>query len=346
MKINRNNYEAFFLDYLEDRLSVQEQQKLHRFLENNPDLKKELEFAEATSLPEANLTFPRKQQLYKSRFDREEDFNKTAVEWVENTLSPEDKKEFEAYLNAHPKQKKEAEEFCKTILIPDDKIVFGNKNSLYRKTPRKALLWWLGRVAAVLVLGVLLFQFINRNKDNVTSLQTAEIRQTVNTSSTANKQPINKNTKLNTKRHIAEPLKPIPAKTPAHITSNQAVTLATIKNLPKKNNVPEIHPIEQVPNRLPSLMAEINYSGQLQIAVHTIPRKNEIENKIKLPLLASTLKKNLDLNHLSKAGLNLVDNLLGDRFSYDKGPDGKIRKYEFNSQILAFAIPVNSKEKK
>ena len=42
-EINRDNYEAYFLDSLEGSLTKEEQLALNQFLEQNPDLKEELE---------------------------------------------------------------------------------------------------------------------------------------------------------------------------------------------------------------------------------------------------------------------------------------------------------------
>ena len=39
MKINRDNYEAYFLDYHEGHLSLEMVRELHLFIEQNPDLK-------------------------------------------------------------------------------------------------------------------------------------------------------------------------------------------------------------------------------------------------------------------------------------------------------------------
>ena len=41
--INRNNYEAFLLDYVEQNLTAELVAELMLFLEQNPDLKAELE---------------------------------------------------------------------------------------------------------------------------------------------------------------------------------------------------------------------------------------------------------------------------------------------------------------
>ncbi len=50
MDINRNNYEAYFLDYRENNLTPGQVAELLVFLEQNPDLKEEFESFESFSL--------------------------------------------------------------------------------------------------------------------------------------------------------------------------------------------------------------------------------------------------------------------------------------------------------
>ncbi len=55
--INRNNYEAYLLDYLEKSISPQDELLLLEFLDNNPDLKSDLEADVSLSL--SNETLPK-----------------------------------------------------------------------------------------------------------------------------------------------------------------------------------------------------------------------------------------------------------------------------------------------
>ncbi|MEZ4798842.1 MAG: hypothetical protein R2809_03495 [Flavobacteriales bacterium] len=65
MMITRENYEAYFLDYLEGNLDESLLPQFHRFLDENPDLKVELEMVSDFQLPAPTLTFNRKLMLYK-----------------------------------------------------------------------------------------------------------------------------------------------------------------------------------------------------------------------------------------------------------------------------------------
>ncbi len=51
MNINRNNYEIYFLDYLENRLTPDRKTQLMCFLDQNPDLKEEFEYFDNIQIP-------------------------------------------------------------------------------------------------------------------------------------------------------------------------------------------------------------------------------------------------------------------------------------------------------
>ena len=65
MEINRHNYEAYLLDQLEGRLSVDDQEKLHDFLLLNPDCHRELSEIEPWILDGEELSFQNSKRLKK-----------------------------------------------------------------------------------------------------------------------------------------------------------------------------------------------------------------------------------------------------------------------------------------
>ena len=67
MTINRNNYEAFFLDYRENNLTPEQVAELLIFLEQYPDLKEEFESFETIQMaPDKNIRFEVKESLKKT----------------------------------------------------------------------------------------------------------------------------------------------------------------------------------------------------------------------------------------------------------------------------------------
>jgi hypothetical protein len=68
MEINHENYESWLLDYIEGNLSPGQIMAVHRFLDQHPDLKAELEsWKEAVLVPDPGVVFPDKDKLYRRR---------------------------------------------------------------------------------------------------------------------------------------------------------------------------------------------------------------------------------------------------------------------------------------
>jgi anti-sigma factor RsiW len=68
MKINRINYENFFLLYIDNELSVPERKAVELFVEENEDLKSELQALQLTIIKPNALIFENKNSLLKDEF--------------------------------------------------------------------------------------------------------------------------------------------------------------------------------------------------------------------------------------------------------------------------------------
>lgn len=155
MNIDRNNYEEFFILYLDNELSASDRQRVEEFANANADLKAELELLlQSKLLPETAITFDGKAALLKNE---EEIAGETATMllYVDDEMDLTQKKTFEEWVAQHPDAKKELSLFQQTRLQPEH-IVFPGKESLYRKEEHRvvAIRWWRMAAAAVLLLGV------------------------------------------------------------------------------------------------------------------------------------------------------------------------------------------------
>ena len=163
MKINKNNYEAFFLDYHEGNLSAEQTAELMLFLEKHPGLKEEFYSFENISL----------ENIEEIKFDGKEQLKQNANEmlfssYVDRSLSAKQEKELFALLETNPSLKKDFELFQKTKLSPDFSIVFENKQSLKRKE-RTGIIIPLYRyvaVAASITLIVVLYFLLGNKNSN------------------------------------------------------------------------------------------------------------------------------------------------------------------------------------
>lgn len=131
MNINKNNYEAFFLDYHEGNLSPQQVADLLLFIEQHPELREEFESFENLTLNDlTSVSFEDKSILKKEiTIQNKEDY---FIRSIENTLNPAEKNLLNDFIKQHPQFLTDLELFQKTKLAADPSIVFENKDSLKR----------------------------------------------------------------------------------------------------------------------------------------------------------------------------------------------------------------------
>lgn len=161
MNINRNNYEEFFLLYADNELSAAEKAAVDAFVEQHPDLKRELQMLQQTILPHAEETiFPDKELLFRTT-DLDSLVNITNYEsffvrYTDDELNNEEKAATELFVYKHPECQADFELVQQTKFQPERGIVFPNKAALYRKeekTERPVIaLWMRFAVAAILLL--------------------------------------------------------------------------------------------------------------------------------------------------------------------------------------------------
>lgn len=150
MKINRHNYETFFLLYVDNELSAAERKTVDVFVQENPDLQIELALLQDTVMSADDIVLDKKDWLY-----MEEDI--TALQedlllYADGELNGADRKNVESLIATDKKAKAEWNILQQVKLEPDMAIVFEDKRSLYKKEPASVVpfKWW--RVAAAAVL--------------------------------------------------------------------------------------------------------------------------------------------------------------------------------------------------
>lgn len=350
MKITRDNYEVYFLDYLEGNLDENLVNDFIDFLRQNPDLKAELEMVAPLKVELENVIFKGKDKLYKEKFDQEPEFNRAAVARLEGDLQENEIAEFEKYLSSHPEKQKEAALFEKTRLKADESLVFKKKNKLYHYPTGKTILLWSTRIAAVLVLALLVY----RVADNI-SIQNSIPENQVAVSE--------------------KKTKPEPAETPVIVpqkTEKKEETAPSDKKMaePLKKASPKAEPVKslrentrgrmehekiaearvpvKIPEKLPVRSASISIQkpetalAQMKITPQETPAKMHEER-----LLADVVKEktgigSLSLNKVAKAGLNLVSNVSNEKFNFETNSEGQITELTYDSRLLAFSIPTKN----
>ncbi len=164
MNINRNNYEVVFLLYVDGELSAEQKKIVELFIQENVDLKVELDMLLQTKLPFDEITFNHKDELFK--------IEKTSIHisnyeeyfllYVDNELNSNEKNEVEKFVLQHPELQNEFT-LLKQTQLEKEEIIFTDKSSLYRKErkPFVYLYWRRIAIAAIFIgLGVLIWNVI------------------------------------------------------------------------------------------------------------------------------------------------------------------------------------------
>lgn len=160
ISIDRNNYEEYFLLYLDNELGEAERLAVEQFAAGHQDLAAELELLGRLRLsPEADTCFGDKSGLMKELKPvgpvNEANFEEYFLLYTDHELSPGAGRELEAFLAANPQLEPDFKLLQQARLAPDQDIVFPDKSILYREERRvTGMRWWRPAAAAAVVLMV------------------------------------------------------------------------------------------------------------------------------------------------------------------------------------------------
>jgi len=139
MKINRDNYEAYFLDYHEGLLSPEMVEEVKLFVEQNPDLKNVLdEFEAVTLVADQDIVFEKKSELKKNQVFatsqvNELNYEEYLVAETEGLLNAEQLASIEEFISINPQFEKDRRLYALAHLSIEDEVVFEAKESLKQK---------------------------------------------------------------------------------------------------------------------------------------------------------------------------------------------------------------------
>jgi hypothetical protein len=156
MKIDRHNYEEFFLLYIDNELSVDQKKQVEAFLSANPEFEEDfVMLQQARLVADDSIVFDGKESLMKDASEvNMSNYEEWLLLYVDNELTTEQKLLVEKFAAANPHVKEEWDLFLKTKLEPQE-IIFADKSSLYRKEEKVRVIhmsWWRIAAAAILIL--------------------------------------------------------------------------------------------------------------------------------------------------------------------------------------------------
>lgn len=181
MLINRDNYEAIFLMYVDNELSAEQRMVVEEFVKSNEDLREELELLLSTVLPVEDAVFVPKTQLYKNARPVES-VQESMLLMLDNELGDENKQQLLKQIRENKEVSEEWSLLQKTVLDKNEHVVFADKQSLYRHSSRVvSIKYW--RVAAAILVGLGLFTGItlynNQSTGNELAVETGSANKTI-----------------------------------------------------------------------------------------------------------------------------------------------------------------------
>jgi len=163
MDINRDNYEAWLLDFMEGRLTDEQVQQLRDFLLLNPDCEPGLDEAEPWVLKAEPLSYPGKSGLRRTLPDHDSEvsahsFDLFSIARMEGDLTERQVEDHQRLIDGDEEKLEEWLAWKKTRLV-GEAFSFNGKRELKRRTvPRSRVLWIsLASAAAALMLFFVLF---------------------------------------------------------------------------------------------------------------------------------------------------------------------------------------------
>src|SRR4051812_3284477 len=116
--INRNNYEEFFLLYVDDELNTEEKIAVENFIKQHADLAVELEMLMQVKFSAETIAFADKEGLLRTEGNsiNEANYQEYFLLYIDNELSAAKRAEVEMYVLQHPKLQDEFTTLKQTVL--------------------------------------------------------------------------------------------------------------------------------------------------------------------------------------------------------------------------------------
>lgn len=358
MKITRENYESWFLDYLEGQLDEGMTDEFIRFVQENSDLKEELTGFEMISLQPPVLSFQGKLKLKKDFLDFPDEFERAATACMEGDLNLAGKNHFEEYLKQHPEKQEEARLFRLTRLVADPTVVYPRKNELYHTPVIRLVIRRTMHIAAIMLGATLLFAlFRNPSVVQGPGTEVAQTENLVNHIETQNPVEIFSVTEnINEQEHESGFATAATAATEKEPANPAFRPVSQDEKSDRENheltadrpvNITPVPPIRQI-------VLEVTSDPFSRVLASATPGENLPEAETKPEFLhfnefileKTGLSKtreslnDLSISKVARFGIKLAANLSNDKFSYHTNEEGEITAFNLDTRLVGLSIPV------
>lgn len=166
MKVNRNNYEVFLIDYIEGKLDASQEAELLLFLKANPDIKEEFAEFENISIETNKISFAEKESLKQVPIQvvggiGEENYEHFFTAYCEGDLSEKEQIDLLHFLSVNTQLKPEFEIHKHLKVEADQAVLYPQHEELKRKRAIAPWWWSSGAVAAAIALLFAISYLIN-----------------------------------------------------------------------------------------------------------------------------------------------------------------------------------------
>src|SRR5947207_23947 len=154
--INRNNYEEYFLLYVDGELDAANRFAVESFTRQNADLAVELKMLMSTKFSPEVIEFADKENLLRTEGNNinETNFEEYFLLYIDNELSAAKREEVEMFVLKHPGLQDEFITLKQAVLAPEA-ISYRDRSDLYRTSKRRSIYvkpWHMA--AAAIFIGV------------------------------------------------------------------------------------------------------------------------------------------------------------------------------------------------
>lgn len=160
--ITRENYEIYFIDYMDGNLSERERAEVEAFLLVHPDLQEQLDGMGEVRLKIPTEVFRKKEEIKQAVREREMEYYAIAV--TEGVITDEER----AWVDENTDKKvfeREVDVYAKIKVKPDPACRFEGKAGLYRKSGVILLVKRYAAIAAVVALGIVVAIYTTRKEE-------------------------------------------------------------------------------------------------------------------------------------------------------------------------------------
>jgi len=169
--IHKDNYEEYFLLYVDNELTPAEKAEVERFVEQHPELKQELQAFLATRLEPEQLRMEGLEEMFRTEETgiHAGNYEEFQLLMIDGELDEKNGQRLEEYNRDHPEAAANFEWLKKARLEPEE-IPFLQKDLLYKKTSKPATLIsirWFRYAAAAAVFFLAGLAWLNQEEEGI-----------------------------------------------------------------------------------------------------------------------------------------------------------------------------------